>query len=657
MVPKKAKSKRATTKHRSKVQRKVNEHQRKVRRDNKLNPKRVRKDPGIPNLWPFKEKLLNDIEREKQRVAAEKQRQRDPAAANLAGGIKNATTMGDLVQHAQDSALQYDADQDTTLHANDENDDSHVLTEEAVHGRKDSSMRAYYREFRKVVDNADVILEVLDARDPLGCRTRAIEQMILGHKGNKRVVLVLNKIDLVPRENVEAWLKYLRNEFPTIAFRASTQTQRTNLGQISSVNGQVAEYQLQKGQCVGADSLIRLLKNYCRNANIKTAITVGVIGYPNVGKSSLINSLRRSRVCQVGAMPGVTKAAQEIHLDKNVKLLDSPGIVFAKPPTSTKSLDGASRAMADLMLRNCIKTELFQDPVVPVEAIYMRCSPKQLMMLYNLPYFDSCHSFLIQLARRQGRLKRGGIPNVQAAAQAVLNDWNMGRIQFYTTPPSADPTAQSRGPAQVVQTWSKEFDLDALLTESDSTALASIQSHRDLGQAAIGLTADSNNMGDQLLMTEQEMEAVDTANRMSDSDEDESMGEDGMDLMEEDSDMIPDAVPLTASTESQLLVNINAKGKKHALMGKASQKQLIMTPEEALLNPQTQKAQRQELKKRKKDRRRQEAALLQSLEGAGDRGDAMADDNYDFDAYFKPSAGGLDTDTTVGMDDGSDEDL
>ncbi len=65
--------------------------------------------------------------------------------------------------------------------------------------------------------------QVLDARDPLGCRSARVEQQVLHSGGQKRLVLVLNKIDLVPRDVVQRWLKYLRNEFPTVAFKASTQ--------------------------------------------------------------------------------------------------------------------------------------------------------------------------------------------------------------------------------------------------------------------------------------------------------------------------------------------------------------------------------------------------------------------------------------------------
>ena len=123
--------------------------------------------------------------------------------------------------------------------------------------------------------------------------------------------------DLVPKEVAENWLKYFRQELPTIAFKASTKkgggtiahkatSKRLKGKAVQGALGRKrpqencgAEDMLGSSECLGADTLIQLLKNYTRNIGIKTAITVGVVGMPNVGKSSLINSLKRSRVAQV----------------------------------------------------------------------------------------------------------------------------------------------------------------------------------------------------------------------------------------------------------------------------------------------------------------------------------------------------------------------
>ena len=116
----------------------------------------------------------------------------------------------------------------------------------------------------------------------MGCRCTRVEQAVIA--SHKKLVLVLNKIDLVPREVVEEWLKYLRNEFPTIAFKATTQSQKDHLSSSKHESLDTAG----SGSRGGA-TLLKLLGNYCRNKNLKTAIRVGVVGFPNVGKSSIIN--------------------------------------------------------------------------------------------------------------------------------------------------------------------------------------------------------------------------------------------------------------------------------------------------------------------------------------------------------------------------------
>jgi nuclear GTP-binding protein len=104
-----------------------------------------------------------------------------------------------------------------------------------------------------------------------------------------------------------------------------------------------------------------LLKNYARSSNMKQSINVGIIGFPNVGKSSVINSLKRERAVNVGARAGVTTTTQEIILDKNVKLIDCPGIIFS-----------SEMSESDAALRNCLNLDQLDDFTLPVQAILNR---------------------------------------------------------------------------------------------------------------------------------------------------------------------------------------------------------------------------------------------------------------------------------------------
>ncbi|OCF32294.1 nuclear GTP-binding protein [Kwoniella heveanensis BCC8398] len=314
---------------------------------------------------------------------------------------------------------------------------------------RDSSSKAFMRELRKVIERSDVIIQVLDARDPDGTRSRWVEDEVRKRDvQGKKLLAVLNKIDLVPRANLEAWLKHLRHSFPTMPFKSSTQSQRQHLSQNavplaqpSAVPGQQVNLPAlpTTSSSLGAPALLHLLKQYALSTP-HSALTVGVVGYPNVGKSSLINSLKRSRACAVAAMPGKTRIVQEVVLDKGVKILDCPGVVLEDIGREMEG-EAGKRKQAEIMLRNCVKAELVEDPISPVEVILSKVDPAQLQKLYNIPPYDNIRDFLIKVALTRGRLGKGGIPDLEGSAVSVLRDWNSGKISYFTVPPAVHPSS------------------------------------------------------------------------------------------------------------------------------------------------------------------------------------------------------------------------
>ena len=440
----KKQSKRMPARRRYKIEKKVREHNRKLKKEAKKHPKKKRKLIEVPNQCPFKEDILKEVEAMKQQHEEEKQKQRDAAHKRKRQELAKGGLQG-LVSAAENKQVGHKEVEVPAVHDKIKN----ALTKE------ENSLKAYYKEFKKVLDAADVILEVVDARDPLGTRCKQVEEAVQSAKERKRLVIVLNKADLVPRENLDQWLKYLRSSLPAVAFKSSTQVQAKRLGRRKL--GKKTESMIQGGTCFGAELLLSLLANYCRNAgDVKTRIRVGVVGLPNVGKSSVINSLKRSRACRVGNTPGVTKAMQAVHLDSKIKLLDSPGIVFAN------QTPGENPDTSSVALKNAVKIQCLKDPYTPATAILKRVSKQQIMEMYSVEEFSTPDEFFALKATRMGKFKKGGIPDIVAAARSILEDWNSGKIRYYTVPPEQSNCHVS---AEIVTEMNKEFDIESFAAQ------------------------------------------------------------------------------------------------------------------------------------------------------------------------------------------------
>ncbi|KAJ7096388.1 P-loop containing nucleoside triphosphate hydrolase protein [Mycena epipterygia] len=385
---------------------------------------KLKKDPGIPRLPSIK---VRNAEKHKAR-APPPQLRLDP----------------DAVMASEPSLF--------TL--------ANMPEEPSTSDRTKEQMRRYYlKTLHKVIDQSDIVILVLDARDPEGCRSRLVEEEVRRRESEgKKLVFVLNKVDLIPHANAQQWLKHLRHSTPTLPFRSpsSAQHQRTNISSST------------------APALIKLLKAYKPSAG---SVTIGVVGYPNVGKSSLINCLKRSKVCAVAAQPGHTKDLQSVQLERGMRIVDSPGVVF----------DDEEEKAGNILLRNVVKVEDVDDPIAVVEEILARTPPATIQKLYNLPEFKTTIEFLTMAALSSGRLLKGGTPDLTSTARHILTDWNHQKIPYFSEPPAIHPSlipstvgsgagaiiapgAEQVGQAQILSAFSQPFSLPGLFGDADAGA-------------------------------------------------------------------------------------------------------------------------------------------------------------------------------------------
>ncbi|XP_014368983.2 nucleolar GTP-binding protein 2 [Papilio machaon] len=256
-----------------------------------------------------------------------------------------------------------------------------------------------WNELYKVVDSSDILLQVLDARDPMGTRSPYVEKFLKEEKPHKHLIFILNKVDLVPNWVTQRWVAILSAEYPTIAFHASMT------------------------HPFGKGSLINLLRQFAKLHIDKKQISVGLIGYPNVGKSSVINTLRAKKVCKVAPIAGETKVWQYITLMRRIFLIDCPGIVYPSAETDTEKV-----------LKGVVRVELVQNPEDYIEEVIKRVRRDYLIKTYKVDGWETSTEFLEKLAARTGKLLKKGEPDISQVAKMVLNDWQRGKLPFYVAP-------------------------------------------------------------------------------------------------------------------------------------------------------------------------------------------------------------------------------
>jgi len=289
--------------------------------------------------------------------------------------------------------------------------------------KKKVSIKEYFKNYLNVIKNADIIVEVLDGRDPLGTRSFQVEKLISETDPNKAIILLINKIDLLTKNNLVAWLNHFRKQLPTIAFQSAVEADSI---------------------CLGADTLLRAINNYIKHSNRETIARVGIIGFPNVGKSSVIKSLESHFQANV--------TEEGIALAPNILLLDKPGTIISCP--NTQKINGA--------LRNATDLKYFMEPFTIIKYLVDLYPKDVFLQLYKIPMFKNHVSLLHAIIEKNG--KKITPTEVNNTARMVHVDWLADKIPYHTIPPEESQEDLSKD-------WSEMFSINQLISMEKNTVL------------------------------------------------------------------------------------------------------------------------------------------------------------------------------------------
>ncbi|KAG6896875.1 hypothetical protein C0992_005566 [Termitomyces sp. T32_za158] len=485
------------------------------------------KDPGIPNNFPFKDQILAEVAEQRRIEAAEKLRKKEEKKALRAkvknpdagsASDENAQDVGDATFDGKEELKGLQVGNDAVggigakqlLHAKTFSRPTSVPeTEESDENEVPVLINHGSPNLQAVLDDADVVIEVLDARDPLPCRSSHLEGLVTA-KANQHLLLVLNKIDWIqrkyvpdtcPLESVTAWAAYLRSQHPTVLFRSASGFLPS--GPESSTKGQ-RKAKVNAHDGLGVDSVLECLVHWATTKKGEEPLTAAVVGVTNVGKSSLINSLIQSSSLPVYSTesssrgPTTTDLSQEVLLEsagRQIRLIDTPGLTWEVDKSAE---DRDSMRARDILLRSKGRIDRLKDPTSVVASIVTRSHTEDLMLLYSLPAF------------MRGELDLIG------ASRILLRDWSTGKFSRYSIPPTTTCTSQA------------QHSVFEKLYSSDATILEAVLSRKEL-RKSVGLVKISPGEVDSRNVVLQD-HWLKESNSEVDNDEDEKVtGSDGVD--------------------------------------------------------------------------------------------------------------------------------
>ena len=251
---------------------------------------------------------------------------------------------------------------------------------------------------KNVVEDSDIILEILDSRFIHETRNKDLEQAIKDKK--KLIIYVFNKSDLVDTKKID---KELLKELTPRVF--TTCRDRKGIKELR-------------------DKIKILAKKIVKPADDLGKIIVGVIGYPNTGKSSLINILIGRKIAGTGAEAGFTKGVQKIKLSEEIILLDSPGVIPDEKYSSEDKAKIASHTKLSARTYSRVK-----DPELVVASL-MEEFPGIIEKYYKIKAKGNSEILLEELGKSKNLFSKGGEVDFDRTSRHILREWQEGKIKI-----------------------------------------------------------------------------------------------------------------------------------------------------------------------------------------------------------------------------------
>ena len=257
------------------------------------------------------------------------------------------------------------------------------------------------RAMEEDIKLVDLLIELLDARCPLATRNPDIDKL---GQGKARLVL-LNKSDLAdPRTNDE-WLDYFKNLGITAVI----------------LNAQRGEGMKQINAAV-RDACQEKIERNRKKGILNRPMRAMVVGIPNVGKSTFINSYAKRAVAKTGNKPGVTKGKQWIRLSKQLELLDTPGILWPK-------IDDREAGFSLAMIGSMNDEILNIDDMCREFLDMMKKKHSDILFeKYDITEEMGLEESLVAVAKRRNALKGGGLPDLDKAVRFLIDDFRSGKL-------------------------------------------------------------------------------------------------------------------------------------------------------------------------------------------------------------------------------------